>query len=91
MLDRLTLGGSMTYVGPRDDADFNQFPAQRVVLPGYAVVDLAAEVEVLRAGPGRSPISGTLRVENLFNQAYDQVVGFAGRRRGVYGGTKFRF
>jgi vitamin B12 transporter len=91
VLDRITLGGSLTYVGPRDDVDFNLFPAQRVELPAYATVDLATEVEVLRPGAGRPGLSGTLRVENLFNETYDQVVGFAGRRRGVFGGAKFRF
>ena len=91
VLDRVTLGGSVIYLGPRDDVDFNQFPAQRVELPGYATVDLATEVEVIRAGSGRPGLSGVLRVENLFNETYDQVVGFAGRRRGIFGGAKFRF
>lgn len=91
VLDRIRLGGSVIYVGPRDDVDFNQFPAQRVELTGYATVDLATEVEVIRARPGQPGLSGVLRVENLFNHAYDQVVGFPGRRRGVFGGAKFRF
>jgi vitamin B12 transporter len=89
--ERALLGGSLTYVGRRDDVDFNQFPSERVELPAYALVDLAAEIEVLRAGAGRPGISGVLRVENLFNQQYDQVVGFAGRNRGVFGGVRFRF
>jgi vitamin B12 transporter len=91
VLDRVTLGGSIIYVGARDDVDFNLFPAQRVELPGYATMDLATEVEVIRGRPGRPGLSGVLRVENLLNQAYHQVVGFAGRRRGVFGGAKFRF
>lgn len=91
VLDRASLGGSVTYVGARDDVDFSQFPAQTVELPGYATVDLAVEVEVLRNLPGRPGLSGVLRVENLFNERYDQVVGFAGRRRGVFGGARFRF
>jgi vitamin B12 transporter len=90
LFDRATLGGSIVYVGRRDDVDFNQFPSQRVELPGYAVVDLATEVEILRSGYGRPGLSGVLRVENLFGQDYDQVVGFPGRRRGVFGGAKFR-
>jgi vitamin B12 transporter len=89
--DRAVLGGSLTYVGRRDDVDFNLFPSERVELPAYAVVDLAGEVEVLRAAPGRPGLSGLLRVENLFNQQYDQVVGFAGRTRAVFGGARFRF
>jgi vitamin B12 transporter len=78
-------------MGRRDDVDFNLFPSERVELPPYAVVDLAGEVEVLRAAPGRPGLSGVLRVENLFNQQYDQVVGFPGRTRGVFGGARFRF
>jgi vitamin B12 transporter len=91
VLDRATLGGSMIYVGRRDDVDFNQFPSQRVELPAYAIVDVAAELEILRAGTGRPGLGGTLRVENLFDEEYDQVVGFPGRPRGVFGGARFRF
>jgi vitamin B12 transporter len=85
------LGGSLTYVGRREDVDFNQFPSQRVELPAYTIVDVAGEAEVLSPGPGRPGISATLRIENLFNQQYDQVVGFPGRDRGVFGGARFRF
>jgi vitamin B12 transporter len=91
VLERALLGGSVTYVGRRDDVDFNQFPSQRVELPAYAVMDLAAEIELLRGVAGRPGVSGVLRVENLFNQHYDQVVGFPGRSRGVFGGARFRF
>jgi vitamin B12 transporter len=91
VFDRALLGGSLTYVGRRDDVDFNQFPSQRIELPAYAIVDLAGEIEVLRAGPNRPSVSGVLRVENLLNQHYEQVVGFAGRKRGVFGGARFRF
>jgi vitamin B12 transporter len=90
-LDRVSLGGSVTYVGKREDVDFNEFPSRRVELPAYALVDLAAEVEVLRPGGGRPGVAATLRVENLFNQRYDQVVGFTGRTRGVFGGARFHF
>jgi vitamin B12 transporter len=91
LFERALLGGSLTYVGQRDDVDFNQFPSVLVELPAYALVDLATEVEVLRAAAGRPGISGVLRVENLFNQQYDQVVGFGGRSRGIFGGFRFRF
>jgi vitamin B12 transporter len=91
VFDRTTLGGSVTYVGRRDDVDFSQFPSVRVELPGYAIVDLAGEVEILQPAAGRPGLSGVVRVENLFDERYDQVVGFAGRPRGVYGGARFRF
>jgi outer membrane cobalamin receptor len=81
----------VTYVGRRDDVDFNQFPSQRVVLEPYAIVDVAGELEVLRPQGGAPGVAGTLRVENLFDQQYQQVVGFAGRPRGVFGGLRLRF
>jgi len=90
LFDRATLGGSVVYLGARDDVDFNQFPSQRVALPAYTLVDLATEIEILRPGSGRPGISGVLRIENLFDQDYQQVVGFPGRGRGVFGGAKFR-
>jgi vitamin B12 transporter len=88
---RATLGGSVTYVGRRDDVDFGQFPSRRVELPGHVIVDLAGEVEIVQPVAGRPGLSGVVRVENLFDKQYDQVVGFAGRPRGVYGGARFRF
>ena len=91
IFDRATVGGSLVYTGARDDVDFNQFPAQLVELPAFTTVNLASEIEVLRSAPGRPGLSGVIRVENLFNERYDQVVGFTGRRRGVFGGAKFRF
>jgi outer membrane cobalamin receptor len=91
LFSRGRVAGSVTYVGKREDVDFNQFPSQRVELPGYAIVDLAGEVEILRSEAGRAGLAGILRVENVFNQRYDQVVGFGGRPRGVFGGAKFRF
>jgi vitamin B12 transporter len=88
-LDRVRLGGSLTYVGSREDVDFNL--GERVRLDPYSVVDVAVEVEILRSS-GRVPgISGTLRAENVFNEEYDQVVDFAGRPRGVFGGVGVRF
>jgi outer membrane receptor protein involved in Fe transport len=86
--ERLRMGGSLTYVGARDDVDFNL--GERVELEPYTVVDLSGELELLNSAPGAFGISATLRVENLFDEAYDQVVGFAGRPRGVFGGMSFQ-
>ena len=90
VFDRATLGGSFIYVGSRDDVDFTQVPSQRVELPAYTLVNLAAEVDILRPQVHGRGLAATVRVENLFNKAYDQVVGFSGRPRGVFGGLRFR-
>jgi vitamin B12 transporter len=91
LLSRATLGGSVSYTGARDDVDFREFPAAVVRLPGYTIVNLAADLELLRGTPGRPGLSAVARIENLFNERYEPVVGFGGRRRGVFGGAKFRF
>jgi outer membrane receptor protein involved in Fe transport len=70
--------------------DFTQVPSQRVELPAYALVDLVGEVDLLSPGTHGRGLSAMLRVENLFNETYDQVVGFSGRPRGVFGGLRFR-
>ncbi|MGH7508625.1 MAG: TonB-dependent receptor plug domain-containing protein [Gemmatimonadales bacterium] len=88
---RVTLGGSVSYVGRRDDVAFDQFSSQRVELSPYTLVDLTAELQVLPAAYGRGGLSGMLRVENLFQERYHQAAGFPGRPRGVYGGARFHF
>jgi vitamin B12 transporter len=91
VLNRATLGGTLSYNGARDDVDFREFPATVVRLRAYTMVNVAADVELMRAAPGRPGVSGLIRVENLFNERYEPVVGFTGRRRGVFGGAKLRF
>jgi vitamin B12 transporter len=86
LLDRATLGGSLVYVGSRDDVDFSV--GQRVELGAYTLVDAIAEVELVSPRSGRPGLSGVLRIENVFNQDYDQAVGFPGRRRALFGGAK---
>jgi outer membrane receptor protein involved in Fe transport len=81
----------VSYIGARDDVDFRAFPAAVVRLPAYTMVNLAADLELIRGAPGRPGLSAVLRVENLFDERYEPVVGFTGRRRGVFGGARFRF
>jgi vitamin B12 transporter len=89
--NRATLGGSLTWVGSREDVDFTRSPSARVELPAYTLVNVAGELEILASGPGRPGVSGTLRVENLLDESYDEVVGFPGRPLGVFGGVRFQF
>ena len=87
--ERIRLGALLTWVGPRDDVRFGQFPepSQRVELPSYATLDLSGTFTVLhgrRATPG---LDLTARVENLFDESYEQGVGFPARGRGVFVGA----
>lgn len=82
---RARLSGDLTMVGKRTDVDFGPFPSVRKELPGYTLVDLGADVEVLRRGP---IVAATFRVENAFDEEYETVVGFPGRGRVILAGVR---
>ncbi len=65
--------------------DFNPFPAERVKLGSYTLVNLAATHDVSKT----VQIFG--RVENLLNERYEEVFGYGTAGIGVYGGVRVRF
>ena len=87
--ERATFDLAVRYVGDRDDRDFSGFPAAPVVLPSYTTVDFAADVRVLQGGAGVG-LTGTLRVENVFDEQYAEVSGFPARGRTVLIGGSIR-
>lgn len=90
---RAHLGGTVTHVGSRTDVDFGPYPSVRKTLPGYALVDVDADVEVLGAtpGPAGASVALTLRVENAFDRSYQTVIGFPGRGRTLLGGARLHW
>ncbi len=72
------------YVGDRDDEDFSTFPGTRVTLPSYVRVDVGGEWALLEHGARR--LAATVRVENLLDTRYQQVLGFPARRRALFVG-----
>jgi vitamin B12 transporter len=87
--ERAQVAAAFTWAGSRDDIRFGQFPApnQRVELPGYATLDLSTVITVLAARRGRPGLALTGRVENVFDERYEQSVGFPARSRGVFLGV----
>ncbi len=63
------------HLGGRDDVDFREFPSTRVRLPARTLTDLSVAARLARG----VTIAG--RVENLFGQPWQQVVGFPARGR----------
>ena len=84
------LSAKVRWVGSRADADFGTFPARRVELPAYAVVDLAAALTVLRTTGRRPGVLLTARVENLLDASYAEAFGFPARGRTVLVGGRMR-
>ena len=85
---RLRAFANLLVTGRRDDVDFRPFPAERLTLPAVATVDLAADIDIIAARDGRADLGLRVRVENLFDKAYDAIVGFPGRRRALFAGVR---
>jgi vitamin B12 transporter len=87
---RLRLGAVLAWVGDRDDIRFAPFPepSRRVELPAYATLDLSGRFALLRGGAGGAPgLDLTARVENLFDEDYEQVVSFVSPGRAIFVGV----
>jgi vitamin B12 transporter len=83
------LGAVVTYVGSRDDLRFAQFPepTRRVELPSYTTFDLSGTATLLPAGRGVPGVGVRVRVENVFNERYEQTAGFPARGRVILVGV----
>lgn len=84
----LSLGAGLTWVGDRDDIDYNAFPAQRVVLPAYFTADFNAAYTLPLQGPA---LTLEFQIQNAFDEVYQTVVGYPGRPRAMVAGAKVEF
>jgi outer membrane receptor protein involved in Fe transport len=62
-----------------------------VTLSSYTLLDLSAEVPILRAGSGRPSATATLRVDNLTDKKYVSAFGYLTPRRQALGGLRLVF
>ena len=69
--ERVNVSLEIIYVGERDDKDFSTFPASRVVLDSYTILNAATQIDV------NNWLVLTGRVENLFDKDYEDVLGYA--------------
>jgi len=76
-----TLG--LVYVGQRQDEDFTTY--QNITLAGYTLVNLYASYAVYK----NVTVFG--RLENLFDEQYEEVLGYGTPGRAGYGGVKVTF
>jgi vitamin B12 transporter len=72
----------MISVGDRLDVDYFSFPSQEVTLSGYTVVNLFISYDVL------AEVKVTGRVENLFDEKYEEVYFYNSPGRSLYGGVQ---
>jgi len=82
----LSLSGAVSFVGKRPDTDFAQFPSPRVTLPAYTKADLSVEYPLTSAARGGLTLNA--RVENLFDEQYEDVLHFSAPGRVVLVGGR---
>ncbi|MEX2526273.1 MAG: TonB-dependent receptor [Gemmatimonadota bacterium] len=79
---KASLGLSATRVGDRADMDFRSWPAERVVLDAYTLLDVDLQLPLPSPWDSSSreqtPLLLTLRGENLADTEFESVVGFPG-------------
>ncbi len=79
---RTSVNLGVRYVGSRDDMDFSSWPASRVTLDPYTLVDVAANWSF-------SPmLTAFLRVENLLDAEYEEVLYYGTAPRAFYLGVR---
>ena len=86
MLDeRLNLNLNISYTGEQDDIFFPPFPepSDVVTLDDFALVDFAAQYRI----NDRIALFG--RATNLFDESYEEILGFRTMGRAVYVGARF--
>jgi vitamin B12 transporter len=86
--DVLVLAADARFVGKRVDRDFTTFPAERIDLARYTTVGVSAEVRLPGGRAGLPPTALTLRAENLFDEHYQEVLGFDAPGRSLVVGVR---
>lgn len=89
LLDRARLWSIVHRVGEREDVDFRVFTRQ--TLAGYTRVDVAAEVEPWRARRALRHAALLVRIDNLLDARYAEVLNFPAPGRAVTLGGRLRF
>jgi vitamin B12 transporter len=82
---RSTLGAGLLAARDRLDSDFNQFPSVRVDPGNYEVARVYGSIRLTPRLTLRA------RVENLFDERYEEVYGFPALGRSLHGGISVMF
>jgi len=84
-LEKGNLHLTLLHVGERQDMDYSTWPASHVTLDSYTVVNLSASFQA------HENVRVFGRVDNLLDEAYEQVLGYGTKGTGVYAGAEITF
>ena len=80
-----SLNLTVAYTGKRFDYDYSTWPAQRIRLSDYVLLNLSMHHQITDAS------SCFVRIENILDEEYEEVHGYESPGFSVYGGAKIRF
>lgn len=83
LINELNVNIALRYIGKREDKDFGAFPAQRITMPDYLLVNLGANYQLF------SNLIVNARIENLFDKKYEEVLFYGTLGRSLYVGLNF--
>jgi len=84
-LKRANITIEIIYNDIRDDKNFSTFPATRLTLSSYTLLNIAAQFNILNW------LTVTGRVDNLLNVDYEDIYGYATPGLSGYAGVKINF
>ena len=82
------LGTNIKYVGKRDDAFYNDGlgpygALDTKTVDGYTLIDINARYKII------DPLQINLRIENVTDTKYSEILGYNTRGRGFYLGLRY--
>ncbi len=80
-----SLSASIRYIGKRYDNDFTAFPAERVELKEYSLVDLIASYQIF------DNLRLYIKADNIFNADYEEVLYYGTLGRSIYAGVNISY
>lgn len=81
-LQKINVNTELIYVSDRDDKDFSTFPATRLILEKYFLLNFAANYNVADL------LRFNIRIENILDSEYEDVFGYGTAGISFYGGIK---
>jgi vitamin B12 transporter len=84
-LKRGSIRLSLIHIGKREDQDFSTWPATRVTLPDYTLVNTVISYDIIRQ------VQAFFRMDNILNEHYEVVKGYGAPGFSAYGGITLNF
>jgi len=85
LLNRGNIRISYIYIGKRDDKDFATWPYPQITLPGYNLLNAAFSFDL------STNIQIFVRLDNLFNVEYENILGYGTPGFSAFGGVSLDF